>query len=100
MSWKDKITELDEKLERLIKVIEQKNEVIKILRHRVMVLEERENSLLDRLMARDIPEYKTYTAFENAPSTPPNPLEDEDLAGESFNPNSMGSNVETMKGVF
>jgi len=61
----------------------KKDITISVLRDQIRELRSQNEDLLDRLMARDIPELKTFTlpAFEQEKEEY-KPEEDEDLAGE------------------
>jgi len=82
-----KVFELLERIEGLLqhRLLAAKKETaaLVVLREHIKRLELQNKDLMDRLMARDIPELKTYTLPGGGEVTTPYVLgEDEDIAGE------------------
>jgi len=80
----DKLEGFGHDLSTLAKAIEQKNNLIDILKEELICAREQQKQLLDRLMARDFPEYSSYRPTEQVELNlgELNPFSDEGLAGE------------------
>lgn len=92
MSFRSKIlarlTALEEDLRLLTQAYAKERTTIAAYRELNERLTKQNEQLMDRLMAIDFTKFKTFVVPEHAPEPPPkwNPEEDEDMAGEAFDP--------------
>jgi len=81
-----RLKRIEEKLDRLAKALEAQEKLVGFYEGIIRRLEEQNKELMDRFLARDLPELKTFTLPEVPVGTIPEVSleENEDLAGEAF----------------